>query len=114
MQKYEFLEHAADVTFKANGRDLNQLFENVSEALESTIVFHCEVALEDSCPKKIDSDSCENLLCDWLAKLLITFEIGRFAVEKCFGRIVGLLLTADCLGERLEPNRHRLNTEVKR
>jgi SHS2 domain-containing protein len=26
---------------------------------------------------------------------------------------VGSSLTADCMGERLDPNRHRLNAEVK-
>jgi len=114
MQKCEFLEHTADVTFKAYEGDLNELFENAAEALESTTVFLDEVALGDTCTIEIGSDSYENLLYDWLAQLLITFEIGRFAVEKCFVRIVGLSLTADCLGERLEPNRHRLNVEVKR
>jgi len=52
-------------------------------------------------------------LYDWLAELLITFEIGRFTVKKYIVRIVGLSLTADCLGERLDPIRHRLNAEVK-
>jgi len=46
------------------------------------------------------SDSYENLLYDWLAELLITFEIGRFAVKKYIIRIVGLSLSADRLGER--------------
>ncbi|MGZ4882327.1 MAG: archease [Halobacteriota archaeon] len=30
MQKYEFLEHTADVTFKAYGSALNELFENAA------------------------------------------------------------------------------------
>jgi SHS2 domain-containing protein len=113
MQKYEFLEHTADATLKAYARDLNELFENAAEAFESTMVFLDEVALGDICTIEIVSDSYENLLYDWLGELLITFEVGRFAVEKCFVRIVGLSLAIDCLDERLDPNRHRLNTEVK-
>lgn len=113
MQKYESLEHTADVTFKAYGRDLNELFENAAEALESTMVLLDEVELDKTCTIGIGSDSYENLLYDWLAELLITFEIGRFAVKKYIVRIVGLSLTADCLGERLDPIRHRLNAEVK-
>ncbi|MGD0171523.1 MAG: archease [Halobacteriota archaeon] len=113
MQKYEFLEHTADVTFKAYGRDSNELFENAAEPLESTMVLLDEVALGDTCTMEIGSDSYENLLYNWQAELLITFEIERFAVKKCFVRIVGLSLTADRMGERLEPNRHRLNAEVK-
>ncbi len=113
MQKYEFLEDTADVTFMAHGRALNELFENAAEALESTMVLLDEVALGETCTIEIGSDSYENLLYDWLAELLITFEIERFAAKKCFVRIVDLSLTADCLGERLDPNRHRLNAEVK-
>jgi SHS2 domain-containing protein len=113
MQKYEFLEHTADVTFKAYGRDLNELFENAAEALEDTMVILDEVALGETLTIEIGSNSYENLLYDWLSELLITFEVERFAVKKCFVRIVGLSLTADCLGERLDLNRHRLNAEVK-
>ena len=107
MQKYEFLKHTADVTFKPYGSDVNELFENAAEALESTMVFLDEVALGDTCTTQIGSDFYENLLYDWLAELLIPLEIERFAVKKWLVGIVGLSLTADCLGERLEPNRHR-------
>ncbi len=55
MQKYEFLEHTADVTFKAYGRDLNELFENAAEALESTMVLLDEVELNKTCTIKIGS-----------------------------------------------------------
>jgi SHS2 domain-containing protein len=113
MQKYEFLEHTADVAFKAYGRDLNELFENAAEALESIMVLLDEVAPEETCVIEMGSDSYENLLYDWLAELLVRFEVERFAVKKCLVRIVGLSLTADCLGERLDPKRHRLNAEIK-
>jgi SHS2 domain-containing protein len=113
MQKYEFLEHTADVTFKAYGRDLNELFKNAAEALEDTMVLLDEVALGETLNIEMGSDSYESLLYDWLSELLITFEVERLAVKKCFVRIVGLSLTADCLGEILDLNRHRLNTEVK-
>jgi SHS2 domain-containing protein len=113
MQKYEFLEHTADVTFKAYGRDLNELFKNAAEALEDTMVLLDEVALGETLNIEMGSDFYENLLYDWLSELLITFEVERLAVKKCFVRIVGLSLTADCLGEILDLNGHRLNTEVK-
>ena len=113
MQKYEFLEHTADVTFKAYGRDLSELFENAAEALENTIIHLHGVATEETLTIEMDSDSYENLLYDWLSKLLITFEVDRFAVKKCLVKITGLSLTATCLGQRLDLTRHRLNAEVK-
>lgn len=113
MPKYEFVEHTADVTFKAYGRDLNELFESAGEALESTLVLLDGVALRETATVEMTSDSYENLLYDWLAELLVTFEVERFAVKKCIVKITGLSLTAGCGGERIDPNKHILNKEVK-
>jgi SHS2 domain-containing protein len=90
MLKYEFVEHTADVAFEAYGRDLNELFENAAEALESTLVLLGSVALTKTATIEITSDSYENLLYDWLAELLVTFEVERFAVKKCIVKITGL------------------------
>ena len=113
MLKYEFVEHTADLTFKAYGRDLNQLFENAAEALESTLIMLESVALSATTIIQMSSNSCEDLLYDWLAELLVTFEVNRFAVKKCIVNITGLSLSAVCWGERIDPNKHTLNTEVK-
>jgi protein archease len=113
MLKYEFVEHTADLTFKAYGRDLNQLFENAAEALESTLIMLEAVALSSTTTIEMTSDSCDDLLFDWLAELLVMFEVNRFAVKKCIVNIAGLSLSAECWGEHIDPNKHTLNTEVK-
>ncbi len=113
MPRYEFVEHTADVTFKAYGRDLNELFESAGEALESTLVLLEAVALRETVTIEMTSDSYENLLYDWLAELLVTFEVERFAVKKCIVKITGLSLTAECRGERIDPNKHIFKEEVK-
>jgi SHS2 domain-containing protein len=96
MLKYEFVEHTADLTFKACGRDLNKLFENAAEALKSTLIMLEGVALRETITIEMTSDSCEDLLYDWLAELLVTYEVNRFAVKKCIVNIAGLSLHAEC------------------
>ena len=113
MLKYEFVEHTADLTFKAYGRDSDQLFENAAEALESTLIMLEAVALSATTTIEMTSDSCDDLLYDWLAELLVMFEVNRFAVKKCIVNITGLSLRVECWGERIDPNKHTLNTEVK-
>jgi protein archease len=113
MSKYEFVEHTADVTFKAYGRDLNELFTNAAEALESTLVRLDGVEQKETATIEMTSDSYENLLYDWLAELLVRFEVERFAVKKCIVKIAGFSLAAKCLGERIDPNKHIFNAEVK-
>jgi SHS2 domain-containing protein len=112
MLKYEFVEHTADLTFKACGRDLNKLFENAAEALESTLIMLEGVALTETTTIELTADSCEDLLYDWLAELLVAFEVKCFAVKKCIVNIAGLSLNEECWGERIDLNRHTLNTEV--
>ncbi|MEI7826697.1 MAG: archease [Euryarchaeota archaeon] len=113
MLKYEFVEHTADITFKAYGGGLNELLENAAEALESTLVLLEGVALRETATIEMTSDCYDNLLYDWLTELLITFEVERFAVKKCMVKIIGLSLTAECRGERIDPNKHIFYKEVK-
>jgi len=113
MPKYEFVEHTADIAFKAYGGGLNELFENAAEALESTLVLLEGVALRETATIEMTSDCYDNLLYDWLTEFLITFEVERFAVKKCMVKITGLSLTAECRGERIDSNKHIFYKEVK-
>jgi SHS2 domain-containing protein len=113
MTKFEFIEHTADVAFKAYGKDLNELFANAAEALESTLVQLQRIAPIELRTIQLASDSYENLLYDWLAELLVMFEVERFAVKNCKLKITGLSLSAECSGERIDLDKHVLNEEVK-
>ncbi len=113
MPKFEFIEHTADVAFKAYGKDLNELFANSAEALESTLVQLQRIAPAETRTIEIASDSYENLLYDWLAELLVMFEVEHFAVKNCIVEITGLSLSAECSGERIDLDRRVLKEEVK-
>ncbi len=113
MPKFEFIEHTADVAFKAYGKDLNELFANAAEALESTLVQLQRIAPIEIRTIEMASDSYENLLYNWLAELLVMFEVERFAVKQCKLEVTGLSLFAECLGEKIDLDRHVLNEEVK-
>ncbi len=113
MQKYEFLEHTADVAFRAYGRSVDTLFEHAAEALESVMICLDDVASEDSRAIMLTSDTCEGLLYDWLSELLILFEVDLFAVRTCRVKINGFSLRAECFGAQIDPSKHRLKEEVK-
>ncbi len=113
MQKYEFLEHTADVAFRAYGKSVDELFEHAAQALESVMVCLDDVACEDTRIVTLTSDTCENLLYDWLSELLIFFEVDLFAVRYSRVQTKDLSLHAECRGERIDPSKHRLKEEVK-
>ncbi len=113
MQKYEFLEHTADVAFRAYGKNVGELFEHAAEALESVMICPEDVACVDPRTITLTSDTCEDLLYDWLSGLLVLFEVDLFAARCCTVNIKGFSLHAECLGEKIDPSRHRLKEEVK-
>ncbi len=113
MQKYEFLEHTADVAFRACGKDVDELFEHAAEALESIMICLDDVACETPRAISLTSETCEDLLYDWLSELLILFELDLFAARCCKVKIEEFSLHATCLGERINPDKHRLKEEVK-
>ena len=113
MQKYEFLEHTADVAFRACGKDVDELFEHAAEALESVMICLDDVAYESSRVITLTSGSFEDLLYDWLSELLVVFELDLFAVRRCRVKIKDLSLYAKCFGEKIDPSKHRLKEEVK-
>jgi SHS2 domain-containing protein len=71
---FEFLEKTqSDICFKAYGRDLEELFVNSAKALFSII---CKI---DMVPKKREFkvsliETPEELLYDWLTKLLVIYD----------------------------------------
>lgn len=113
MQKYEFLEHTADVAFRAYGKNVGELFEHAAEALESIMICLDDVACEDPRTITLTSETCEDLLYDWLSELLVIFEVDLFAVRCCKVTIKALSLHAECFGAKIDPSRHRLKEEVK-
>jgi len=111
--RYEFLEHTADVLFRAYGNNLNELFENSAEALESVMIDLSNIALKDIKHIKLSSDTYENLLFDWLSTILILFDVEYFAIRQFNVNIKETSLTADCSGEKIDTRKHKLKVEVK-
>jgi len=82
MEKYKFLEHTADVKFKAFGKDLEEAFGNAALAFTDTVV---EQQLVNSIEKKtidIESESKESLLYDFLENILNLMETDHFVLAK--------------------------------
>jgi SHS2 domain-containing protein len=113
MTKYMFLEHTADVLFRAYGDDLNELFENAAEALESVMIDLKNIDLKEVKHVDLSSDSYENLLFDWLSEILVLFEVDSFAVRKSNVKLIDKSLSAECSGERVDKRKHKLKVEVK-
>ena len=115
MKKYKFIDHTADVMFEAYGENLNKVFENAALA---TFEVQCNLKkVERKVKKKIKlkNEDMEKLLFDFLEELIylkdakyLLFNKFKVKIDKEKGT-----LTAEIKGEKIDPKKHELKTDVK-
>jgi SHS2 domain-containing protein len=114
MKRYEFFNHTADVGIRVFGNSLAELFENAGFALFDIIT---EIATVRECEKRcitISRDSIDELLVEWLSRLLYLNATELLLCSKFHIReIAQQRLTGDAWGEIFQDDRHIIKTEVK-
>jgi len=118
LSKFEWVEHTADIGFKAYGRSLEGAFENAALALTEIITSLEDVKAENKVNIKIVSEDIESLLFDWLDHFLYLFDAkelihSRFEISEISEKDGEFKLVASAWGEKFDPKKHALGTEVK-
>jgi len=115
MKKYDIIEHTADIGIKAYGKNLSECFENAAVGMFDIISDTKKIKPVGEYEISLKSDTVEELLVDWLSKLLTVSDIsnvlfGKFDVsvdeEKCE-------LNANVYGEIFDSERHTVGKEIK-
>ena len=114
LEKYEFINHTADIGIKVKGESLKDLFSNAGYAMFDILVEIKDVKPEENLTVKIPGGQIEDILANWLRELLLKFNIDGW-VLKVFDvyRVDESGLEATVKGEKMDPLRHRLKTEIK-
>src|SRR4030042_495992 len=76
-EKFKFLEHTADIKFKAFGNSLKEVFENSALALFN-IFYDKKVEEKKAYKIKVNGSDFENLLYNFLEEFLILFDSKNF------------------------------------
>ena len=108
------LEHTADMGIACEAVTLPELFTEVARGL--LLLLGGEPAADEmnTVYVTVSGGDREELLVNWLNELLFLFETRRFylaRVEKI--ALDGLTLTAELLGEPIDPQRHSFTREAK-
>lgn len=114
MGSFSYLNHTADMGFVAQGKTLEEAFEEAAKALFNFMVDLEKVKPEKELEVVVEGDDYESLLFNWLNELLFQAENNRmlfsgFKIKK----ISTNRLEATVLGEEINPERHQINNEVK-
>ncbi len=111
--KFEFLEHTADLRFRAWGGSLDECFENSARAMWTAVIEQESVAVKEQKEIKLKADSLEVLLHDFLSELLFLFETEGLVFRDFDVSIRDKRLSAVAKGEKFDADRHKIETEIK-
>ncbi len=114
----EYLDHPADVKFRASGKTIEEAFEYAALAMFGAMIDTDTVQLATTLDIDLDADDCEGLLYDFLSELLYLFEVeeivfGRFDVEQIEQRGDRYHIRAHATGEAINLGKHMFDVGVK-
>ena len=118
MKPYEYLEHTADVKFRAYGKSPDEMLSNAALALFNSMIDTATVQAKETWKVELSGPDLEQLAYDWLSELVFLFET-EFAVFSTFDVKLhqnsdsDWSLQAAIGGERIDHSRHAFDNEVK-
>jgi SHS2 domain-containing protein len=115
---FESLDHTADTAVRLRSRDPGELFADATRALMSIYLGpDAEVASREALPVRLEAESPEALLIDYLNELIFLFDTRRFLAAEIAPERLTLgspsVLEGRILGEPFDPGRHEAKTEIK-
>jgi len=111
---YEFLEHTADVKFRAEEDSLNGLFISAFEALMETVDGKVVILEQDEKEFSVNGKDLEGLLYNFLEEFLFLLDSEGFLCEKIKSieiDEVGFSLKAVVVGDKAE--KYTFTNDVK-
>ncbi len=118
-QRFETIDHTADIAIKAFGDSIPEAFQNAAFAMFSQMTDVEKVGNDKEFKVEIEAPDMEQLLVDWLSELLYLFEVedtifSEFEVHIQDNEDSTIQkLDAVIRGETLDMGKHSLKTEIK-
>lgn len=116
-KNYTFIEHTADIAFKAWGYDIEKAFKNAAIALTNVITDTTKIQKKISKKISLEAKTKEDLLVHWLDELVYIFDVSQFIFTdfqiEINKRKDTWHLNAKAFGDTFSPSKHPSGTEVK-
>lgn len=114
MKRFKLIEHTADTGLIAYGKSLPEAFSNAAYGMFSIIAELDNVGETVTRCFEICADDPEDLLFEWLNRLLYYFDVDLLLFRKFKIELLPKNhLKAICYGEKYNSSYHRLKTGVK-
>jgi SHS2 domain-containing protein len=118
MIPFEYLEHTADIKFRAYGKTPEEMLCNAAAALFKSMVEPATVAVKETWKVELQADDLEDLAYQWLSEIVFLFEtesavFAAFSVKLEQDATKSWKLQGEIGGERIDLQRHAFGNEVK-
>jgi len=113
MKNYELVEHTADVGVKAYGSTVAEAFMHAAEGMFDIITDESNIDPIGEYEILLDAPDREQLLVDWLSKLLYLNDAQDLVFGKFEVTITGNHLSAYVYGEKYDKRKHTVGVEIK-
>jgi len=111
--KYEYLEHTADIKFRAYGKNIEEAFTNAAYALTNIMTDNTKVQKKLRRHIKVDAQDEKSMLYDFLETFLVLFDSEEFILAKVEHiKINGNRLSAEVIGDN-ELADYDIDTHIK-
>ena len=113
-KKFEFIEHTADLGFKAYADTVEELFACAAEAFFETIL--STGSLEERIERSIEveAETLDELMVTWLDEFLYLYDTEKLVFKRFqIGVIRKNRLEAKAWGEVMDPARQEIKTGIK-
>lgn len=98
-KRFIFLEHPADIKFKAFGKTLNEAFQNAVLATSSYLSPDKKIESKKSKIIHLQCQDLESLLYSLVDEIIYLLETEKFAVSKAKIKITNFSLEAELFGD---------------
>jgi len=111
---FEIINHTADIAIAAYGADMKKAFANAALGMFSIIADVDKVNEEIKRDVEVTADGLKDLIVSWLNELLFICEIEKILFKRFdISELTETKFIARCYGEKIDPKRHNIKTEIK-
>lgn len=113
-ERFEILDHTADIGFRAFGASMAELFVNAALALESIAMETAAIQPRFEYPVAAHGEDWESLLVNWLNEIVYYLDGERVAISRFeISELTPTQVRAKSWGEPRDAHRHPASIVVK-
>jgi SHS2 domain-containing protein len=113
-EKFEFIEHTADLGFRAYAVSIEELFVHAAEAFFEAILSTESVEERINRSIEVEAGALDELMVNWLNEFLYLYDTERLVFRRFqIKPIRQNRLEANAWGEIMDPARHEIKSGIK-